>query len=164
MGFPGGSDSKESAFNVGDLGSIPGLGRSLGEGNGNPLWHSHLWTEEPGELQSMGLQTVGHDWMTNTFTFVSQLSSVAQSCPTLCDPMDCSRLGVPVHHQLPEPMSIESVMPSTISSSVIPFSHFQSFPASRSFQMSQLFASGGQSTGVSASASVLPMNIQDWFL
>ena len=61
MGFPGGSDSKESAFNVGDLGSIPGLGRSLGEGNGNPLWHSHLWTEEPGELQSMGLQTVGHD-------------------------------------------------------------------------------------------------------
>ena len=52
----------------------------------------------------------------------------------------------------------------TISSSVIPFSsHLQSFPASGSFQMSQFFASGGQSTGVSASASVLPMNIQDWF-
>ena len=52
----------------------------------------------------------------------------------------------------------------TISSSVIPFSsHLQSFPASGSFQMSQLFASGGQSIGVSASASVLPMNIQDWF-
>ena len=51
----------------------------------------------------------------------------------------------------------------TISSSVVPFSsHPQSFPASGSFQMSQLFASGGQSTGVSASASVLPMNIQDW--
>ena len=52
---------------------------------------------------------------------------------------------------------------TTISSSVVPFSyHLQSFPASRSFQMSQFFASGGQSIGVSASASVLPMNIQDW--
>ena len=53
---------------------------------------------------------------------------------------------------------------ATISSSVIPFSScLQSFPASGSFQMSQLFTSGGQSIGVSASASVLPMNIQDWF-
>ena len=52
----------------------------------------------------------------------------------------------------------------TISSSVVPFSSCpQSFPASGSFQMSQFFASGGQSIGVSASASVLPMNIQDWF-
>ena len=52
----------------------------------------------------------------------------------------------------------------TISSSVVPFSsHLQSFPASGSFHMSQLSASGGQSIGVSASASVLPMNIQDWF-
>ena len=52
----------------------------------------------------------------------------------------------------------------TISSSVIPFSsHLQSFPASGSFQMSQFFTSGGQSIGVSASASVLPINIQDWF-
>ena len=51
----------------------------------------------------------------------------------------------------------------TISSSFIPFFHLQSFPASGSFQMSQFFASGGQRIGVSASASVLPMNIQDWF-
>ena len=52
----------------------------------------------------------------------------------------------------------------TISSSVIPFSSsFASFPAPGSFQMSQLFTSGSQSIGVSASASVLPMNIQDWF-
>ena len=51
-----------------------------------------------------------------------------------------------------------------ISSCVVPFSsHLQSFPASGSFQMSQFFASGGQSIGVSASASVLPMNIQNWF-
>ena len=52
----------------------------------------------------------------------------------------------------------------TISSSVLPFfSHLQSFPASGSFQMSQLFPSGGQRSGASASASVLPMNTQDWF-
>ena len=52
----------------------------------------------------------------------------------------------------------------TISSSLVPFSsHLQSFPASGSFPVSQLFTSGGQSIGVSASASVLPMNIQDWF-
>ena len=52
----------------------------------------------------------------------------------------------------------------TISSSVVPFSScLQSFPASRSFLMSQFFASGGRSIGVSASTSVLPMNIQDWF-
>ena len=56
-GFPGGSDGKESACNVGDPGSIPGLGRSPGEGNGYPLQYScqrTLWTEEPGGLQSMG--------------------------------------------------------------------------------------------------------------
>ena len=51
----------------------------------------------------------------------------------------------------------------TISSSVVPFSCLQSYPASGSFTMSQFFASGGQSFGVSTSASVLPMNIQDWF-
>ena len=52
----------------------------------------------------------------------------------------------------------------TISSSVVPFSsHLQSFPASGSFKMSQFFTSGGQSIGVSVSASVLPMNIQGWF-
>ena len=52
----------------------------------------------------------------------------------------------------------------TISSSVVPFSsRLQSFSASGSFQISQFFISGGQSIGVSASASVLPMNIQDWF-
>ena len=51
---------------------------------------------------------------------------------------------------------------SAISSSVIPFSHLQSFPASGSFPVSQFFASDGQSIGVSASTSVLPMNTQDW--
>ena len=62
-----------------------------------------------------------------------------------------------------KPMSIKSVMPSNHLSSVVPFSSCpQSFPASGSFQMSQLFASGGQSIGVSALTSVIPMNTQDW--
>ena len=60
VGFPGGSDGKESACNVGDLGSIPGSRRSLGGGNGNPLLPGESpWTEEPGGLQSMGSQRVG---------------------------------------------------------------------------------------------------------
>ena len=64
MDFPGGSDDKVSAYNAGDLGSIPGLERSPGEGNGNPLQYSCLenpMMEEPGRLQSMGSQRVGHD-------------------------------------------------------------------------------------------------------
>ena len=77
------------------------------------------------------------------------------------------------HARLPCPSSIPRVCSNscplsqwchpTISSSVVPFcSRLQSFPASESFQMSQFFESGGQSIGVSASASVLPMNTQDW--
>ena len=61
---PGSSDGKESACNAGDLGSILGLGRSSGKGNGTHsstlAWKSP-WTEEPGRLQSMGSQRVGHD-------------------------------------------------------------------------------------------------------
>ena len=63
----------------------------------------------------------------------------------------------------PNPCPLSRWCHPTISSSVIPFSSFpQSFPASGSFQMSQCFTSGGQSIGVSASTSVLPMNTQDW--
>ena len=62
--FPGGSDGKAPAYNVGDLGSIPRSGRSPGEGHGNPLtiltWRSP-WTEEHGGLQSMRSKGVGHD-------------------------------------------------------------------------------------------------------
>ena len=95
-----------------------------------------------------------------------QFSSFAQSCPTLCDPMNHSTPGLPVHHQLPEFTQThvhqidDAIQPSHPLS--IPFSScLQSFPASGSFHMSQLFASGGQSIGVSASISVLPMNTQD---
>ena len=62
--FLGGSAGKASAYNVGDLGSIPGLGRSSGEGNDNPLQYSCLENPmdgEAGRLQSMGSQRVGHD-------------------------------------------------------------------------------------------------------
>ena len=95
------------------------------------------------------------------------VSSIAQSRPTLCDTMDCIMPGFPVHHQLPE--LAQCSWPSSwwwlpaISSYAIPFSFLQSFPASGPFQMSQFFASGGQSIGASALASVLPMNIQGWF-
>ena len=95
-----------------------------------------------------------------------QFSSVTQFCPTLCNPMDCIMPGFPVHHQLPELAQThvhrvgDAVQP--ISSSVIPFSsRLQSFPISGSFPMSRLFPSSDQSIRVSASASVLPMNIQD---
>ena len=97
-----------------------------------------------------------------------QFSSVAQPCSTLCDLMDCSTPGLAVHHQLPEFMQThvhwvsDTIQP--FSCSVAPFSScLQSFQASGSFQMSQLFNSGNQSIGVTASTSVLPMNIQDWF-
>ena len=95
-----------------------------------------------------------------------QFSSVGQSCPTLYNPMNSSTPGLPVHHQIPEPTPNSCPLSRrchpTISFSVIPFSSCpQSFPASGSFQMSQLFATGGQSIGVSASTSVLPVNTQD---
>ena len=80
--------------------------------------------------------------------------------------MDCSTPGFPVHQLLElaqTHMSLSEWCHPSISSSVIPFSCLQSFPASGSFPMSQFFASGDQSFGVSASGSVLPMNIQDWF-
>ena len=82
-------------------------------------------------------------------------------------PASCqASLSITNSWSLLKPMSIELVRwcHPTISSSVIPFSScLQSFPASGSFQMSQFFTSGGQSSGTSTSASVLPMNIQDWF-
>ena len=95
------------------------------------------------------------------------ISSVTQLCPTLCDPMDCSTPGFPVHHQLPELAQThihwvgDAIQPSHPMSSPSP-------PAPNPSQHQGLFqwvnfAWSGQSTGVSASAWVLPMNIQDWF-
>ena len=91
--------------------------------------------------------------------------SVPKSCLTLCNLMDNSTPGLPVHHQLPDlaqthvhPIgdAVQTFHP------VIPFSScLQSFPTSGSFPMSQYFTSGCQSIGASASASILPLNIQD---
>ena len=86
--------------------------------------------------------------------------SVAKSCPTLCHPMDCSPPGSSVLHYF---MSIESVMLSNLSSSVAPSPFAFNLSQNQSFPMSGLFASGGQRIGASASASVLPMDIQGWF-
>ena len=99
-------------------------------------------------------------------TLSVQFSSVAQSCPTLCDPMNHSTPGLPVHHQLPEFTQTpvhrvgDAIQPShpllSLSPPVPNSSQHQSFP------MSQLFTWGGQSIGVSALASFLPKNTQDW--
>ena len=85
MGFSGGSDGKETTCNAGDLGSVSGLGSSSGEGHGKPLQYSCL--ENP--------MNRGAWWAT------VQFSSVVQSYPTLCDPMNRSTPGFTVHHQLP---------------------------------------------------------------
>ena len=89
-----------------------------------------------------------------------QFSSVAQSCQTLCDPTDCSMPDFPVRHQLPE---LTQTHVHRVGDAIQPFSLYYPllllpliFPSIRVFQF---FASGGQSTWVSASASVLPMNI-----
>ena len=95
-----------------------------------------------------------------------QFSSVAQSCPTLCDPMNCSMSGLPVHHQLLEFTQThvhrvgDAMQPSHPLSS--PFPPAPNPSQHQSFPMSQLFAWGGQSTGVSALTSVLPKNTQGW--
>ena len=93
--------------------------------------------------------------------------SVSKSWPTLCDPMDCSMSGSPcftISRNLLKLMSIELVMPSNHLILCHPLApRLQSFPASGSFPMSRLFASGDQNLRASALASVLPMNIQDWF-
>ena len=96
--------------------------------------------------------------------------SVTHSCLTVCNSMDCSMPGFPVLHPLPKLDQTHvhwvgnAIQPSHPLLIVSFSSCLQSLPASVSFLMSQLFASGGQSIGVTVSASVLLRNIQDWFL
>ena len=109
---------------------------------------------------------LGSCWESNLKCSSVQFSSVAQSCLTLCDAMNCSTSVLRVHHQLSQSTQthVHRVGDAILSSHpVFPFSSCpQSFQASESFPMSQLFTSGGQSIGVSASTSVLPMNTQNW--
>ena len=126
------------------------------------------WDELAVQLFSTGTAIVELSWNGEDKKLrVIQFISVTQSCLTL-------RLHGLQHARPPCPSPTPGVYSNscpwsrwchpTISSSVVPFSScLQSFPASRSFPMSQFFASGSQSIGVSASASVLQMNIQDWF-
>ena len=146
------------------------------------VWtNSARWwrTGKPGVLQFTGQQRVGHNWVTEQWQYIKQITnkdlqyqirdqisrSVVSDSLQLHG-LQYARLPCPS----PSPGAYSDSCPlsqwccPTISSSVIPFSSCrQSFPASRSFLMNQLFTSSDQSIGVSASASVLPMNIQDWF-
>ena len=101
-----------------------------------------------------------------SFSWV-QFSSVAQLCPTLCDPMNCSRpasLSITNSRSSPRLKSIESVMPSNHLILCHPLLLLPSiFPNIRVFSNESALGSGGQSFGVSASTSVLPMNVQDCF-
>ena len=151
-GFPDSSVGKESACNAGDPGSIPGSGRSNGEGIGYPLqyyWASlvsqlvknppAMQVEDLGSIPALGRSPreekgypLWYSGLENSMDYIVlgiarsqkglsdfhfhslrkfevystvlliQFSSVAQSCPTLCDPMNCNTPGLPVHHQLPE--------------------------------------------------------------
>ena len=87
------------------------------------------WTQEPGRLQSMGSQRVRHDWATSLSLWLSfhiYLSSVTQPCLTLCDPLNCTTPGLPVHHQLPE---FTQTLVHRISDAIQP-SHSLSSPSS----------------------------------
>ena len=108
------------------------------------LWNKHLYFVD--ELSVQFSRSVVFDSVT------PRLQYAMPPCPS-STPRACSNSC---------PLS-RWCHPTISSSSVVPFSCLQSFPASGSFQMSQFLASGGQSVGVSASASVLPMSIQDWF-
>ena len=133
------------------------LGWNTRSANSVLLW-SAVWFSE---LRHQLFQDLYNLWS------VDSCCSVTQSCLTLRPHgLQHARLSCPS----PSPGACSNSCPSsrwcypTISSSVIPFSSCpQSFPSSGSFQMSQLIALGGQIIGVSASASVLPMNIQGWF-
>ena len=103
----------------------------------------------------------GHSWICSV-----QFSSIAQSCPTLCDPMDCSTPGLPVHHHLLEFTQTHVLWAGDAIQPSHPLPPPSVFHLSQHWTllMSQLLASRGQSIGVSTSTSILPVNIQDWFL
>ena len=126
------------------------------------------WTEEQTDIVCLSWDTLGH----TAFEYFScdcivQFSSAAQSCPTVCDPMDCSTPSLPVHHQLLEftQMQVHWLSdaiqpPQPLSSPSPPTFDFASI---RVFSSESVLHISGRSIGISASTSVLPMNIQDWY-
>ena len=153
MGFPQGLVVKHLPANAGELGLIPGSGRYPKEWNGNSLQYSCLrnpmdrgaWWATIHQFSSV--QSLSQVW----FFVTPGLQHARLPCPS---PTPRVYLNSCLLSQWSHP---------TISSSVVPFSScLQSFQASGPFHMSQLFRSVGQSIGVSASTSILPVNIQDW--
>ena len=123
------------------------------------------WSTQGGQIQRQGMRR--KEWEVNGYRISDICCLAPKLCPTFFEPMGYSTPGFPVLHYLPEFVQIHVHWicweHASISSSVIPFfSCLQSFLASGCFPMGQLFASGGLSIGVSASASVPPMNTQDW--
>ena len=161
-----------NAVDIRDASLIPGSGRFPGGGPGNPLQYSCLenpidrwawWTTVHGVAKSQ----TQLKWLSTTYRW---FSSVQFSPSVVCDslqPHELQHVRPPYASPTPRVYSDSRALSQwchlTISSSVIPFCRLQSFPASGSLPVSQFFTSGGQSIGVSASASVLPMNILNWF-
>ena len=170
FGLPGWLSSKESACNEGDLVSVPGSGRSSGEGNGNSLQYSwRILGEFHGERESLAdYNPWGHKELDTTKQLttivVVQSPSRLQLFTTPWTAARQASLSLTISQSLPKFMSIASVMPS---SHLILWHPLllcpQFFPASETFPKSQLFASDDQNTGISASASILPTSIQGWF-
>ena len=147
---------------VTDMGTFPMLGRSPGGGHGNSLQYSCL--ENPMDTGAWWLQRVGHNWSNST-------------CATLlftCSVMSDSRRPHGLQHaRLPCPSPSPGVSSTHVhwvddaSNHLVLYRPlppcFLFFPAMGFFPVSQLFKSGGQRIGASASASVLPVNIQGWF-
>ena len=165
---------KKSACNKGDPGLIPGWENPLEE---KMATHSSIlaWRipmDRGARWATVYRATKSQTWLThNTHTYIVQFSSVQFNCSVVSYylwPHGLQHARPPCPSPTARVYSNSSPLSRwchpTISSSVVPFfSCLQSFPASGSVQMSQLFASGGRSIGVSASTSVLPVNIQDWF-
>ena len=177
LGFPQWLSSKESTCNAGSmetktwvqfLGQEDPLEKEMAT-HSSILARIILWTEKPGRLQSMGSQELDiqlnnkNNWaLSSNDTSVQSLSHV-QLLETPRTAARQASLSIINSQSLLKPMPFESVMPSNhlilCHPLLLPPS---SFPMSRSIPMSQFFTSGGQSITVSASASVLPMNTQDW--
>ena len=148
-------------------------------GPGVWLWWTGWWTRRQGTLwwPEMWPEVVVTFWPTVPYTswpvffflcLVKSCCSFAKLCPTLGDPMDCRMPGFPVLHYL---LEFAQTHVYWVGDTIQP-SHPLSPPSPPAFSLSQhqglfpvnwLFTSGGQRIGASASASVLPMNIQDWF-
>ena len=143
MDFPDSSVSKESAHNTGDFGSIPGLGRFPGEEKGYPLQYSGLENAMGCIVHGVTKSRTRLSDFHFPFILSHQFSSVTQLCPTVCDPMNRSIPGLPVHHQVPEFTQThvhrvgDAIQPSQSLSS--PYPPALNPSSIRVFLMSQLF-------------------------